>query len=342
MNKQLVGRENYIKPGELINLSADNVERDEFKRAATRYEKAISQKIGENYIAHQMAFAMSGTGYGSLLSFNMLPLSDERGLNQMGMEANLAYGKLMMEYNNKLEQEKQIEFENRRRALDLYLKSGLYTGSADGLTPYERAAGCHAIIFYGGMALAIAVPIVASGLIAESMPAIASVAVPLIKAGTSGVISGGFSLVFQAIRGEDLDFAKAGYDAGISAGVSLLNWKFNPAQKLIPTIAIYELGSLAGYSGKQFLFEKQTWEGYWKNEGWVKAALQATTTTAISASTSYLFGPVWKDLYGKSLFEQSYPTYLFLNLHTGFYGKGFNMIWDYGFSKKNYASYTNR
>ncbi|MEM4326060.1 MAG: LysM domain-containing protein, partial [Candidatus Pacearchaeota archaeon] len=49
LNKQLVGRENYIRPGEVINLSVDNMDMDEFNRAATQKEIEMSRRIGEEW-----------------------------------------------------------------------------------------------------------------------------------------------------------------------------------------------------------------------------------------------------------------------------------------------------
>jgi LysM repeat protein len=52
LNPQLKGRTNYIKEGELINTSEDNLEIFS-KIKATDYEKMMSKRIGENYIAQQ-------------------------------------------------------------------------------------------------------------------------------------------------------------------------------------------------------------------------------------------------------------------------------------------------
>ncbi|MEJ5285541.1 MAG: LysM domain-containing protein [Brevinematales bacterium] len=49
LNKQLVGRENYIRPGEVINLSFDNMDMDEFNRSATQKEIERSRWIGEEW-----------------------------------------------------------------------------------------------------------------------------------------------------------------------------------------------------------------------------------------------------------------------------------------------------
>ncbi len=42
LNKQLVGRENYIRPGEVINLSFDNMDMDEFNRSARLIQNFVS------------------------------------------------------------------------------------------------------------------------------------------------------------------------------------------------------------------------------------------------------------------------------------------------------------
>ncbi len=46
LNPQLKGRENYIRPGEFINLSVDNMDREEFNRVATKEEIERSRRIG--------------------------------------------------------------------------------------------------------------------------------------------------------------------------------------------------------------------------------------------------------------------------------------------------------
>ncbi len=272
-------------------------------------------------------------GRENILNCNLISNSDEIGLNWIGMNANLAYCNLMREYNSKLEQEELRELENRMRSLDLAIKSGWYTGSADGLTPHERAAGVAAVMFYEGIMLSVGTPIIVSKFVAISLPAMAAVVVPLARGGTSAIVSGGMSLVFQAIKGEQLDMNKALYSAGTAALLSLLNWKLNPGGKFLTSFAIYEVGGLVSYSGQQFLFEGQTWEGYSK-EGWIKAVSQSTVNATINASANYIMGPMMKEIYGKSLFEYNYSSYLFLNIHTGFYSRGINMIWDYSFTNK--------
>jgi len=69
--------------------------------------------------------------------------------------------------------------------------------------------------------------------------------------------------------------------------------------------------------------------------GIIKASAQAAISAPINATIGYVMGPAFKEAYGQSLFEYSYPTYIFLNIKGGTYIRGLNMIWDNVFPRKN-------
>ncbi len=115
--------------------------------------------------------------------------------------------------------------------------------------------------------------------------------ISLIKAETSGIINTGLNLTFQAMKGQELDFGKAIYSGGMAATATFINSIFNPTGEFLRVLGLYEIAGFIGYSGQQFLFEGQTWEGY-REIGWVKAFAQTSVSAPINAGIGYILGPM--------------------------------------------------